>query len=203
MTATAILGAIGTLIGLVRALPQFLRLARERDAHGVSLDTAATSSIVSFGWATYGVLTDQPPVALATAASGIVFAGVSILALRFGRRPGEMRAAPMWLLVLASVSLLEGASGLGWLLPVSVLVANVPQIIAAFREHDLTGLSVGTWSLSMSDGLVWGLYALFADDTAILVFAALQLATSSLIVGRRLAWRRNRRPVDDRGRTRV
>ena len=44
---TVEIGTPGTLIGLVRALPQLLRLVRERNAHGVSLDTAATSSIVS------------------------------------------------------------------------------------------------------------------------------------------------------------
>jgi hypothetical protein len=53
MTNTAILGAIGTVIGLVRAVPQLLRLLRTRQAHGVSADTAATSSVVSFGAAAY------------------------------------------------------------------------------------------------------------------------------------------------------
>src|SRR5688500_11695502 len=103
MDAAGALGALGTLVGLVRALPQFLRLLRTRDAHGVSLDTAATSSIASFGWATYGLLTDQLPVFLATGSSGVVFALITFVALRLGRRITELRAAPVWLVVLLVV----------------------------------------------------------------------------------------------------
>jgi uncharacterized protein with PQ loop repeat len=193
MSATTLLGGLGTVIGLVRALPQLVRLARERDAHGVSLDTAVTSSIVSFGWATYGVLTEQPAVALATGASGIVFAAVSVLALRLGRGANGLRAAPVWFVALATATALSGSDGLGLLLPVSVLIANVPQIVAAYRENDLTGLSAPTWLLSMSDGAVWLTYSLFAGDVSILVFGILQLGTSAIIVARRWRWERGRR----------
>ena len=191
MDAAVLLGAAGTLIGLVRALPQFVRLFRTRDAHGVSLDSAATSSIVSFGWATYGVLTEQLPVTLATGSSGVVFAFITVLALRLGRRPSEFRAAPVWFVVLAVAVAGAGATGLGVLLPVSVLVANGPQLLVAFREADLTGLSAATWSLSSSDGAVWLTYALVTGDRAILVFGILQLTTSAAIVVRRWTWARS------------
>ena len=174
MDAAGALGALGTLIGLVRALPQLIRLLRTRDVHGVSLDTAATSSIVSFGWATYGLLTDQLPVVLATGSSGIVFALIAMVALRFGRSMRELQTAPVWLVVLALAALVARTDGLGVLLPASVLVANVPQLVVAYREADLRGLSLSTWLLSVSDGLVWMTYALVAGDTAILVFGILQ-----------------------------
>ena len=190
MDLAGVLGALGTLIGLVRALPQLVRLMRTKDAHGVSLDTAATSSIVSFGWATYGVLTDQLPVTLATGSSGIVFALITLVAMKLGRRVTELRNAPVWFLVLVIVTVTAGSTGLGVLLPISVLVANVPQLVVVYREADLTGLSVSTWSLSMGDGAVWLGYALVTGDAAILVFGILQLTTSSAIVARRLAWSR-------------
>ena len=188
---TGILGALGTIVGLVRALPQLVRLMRERDAHGVSVDTAATSSVVSFGWATYGALTSQPAVMMATGASGLVFAAVAVYALKLGRPTRDIRTAPIWFVVLAGALALRGSDGLGFLLPVSVLVANVPQIVAAFRESDLTGLSLSTWLLSVTDGAVWFVYALFADDVAILVFGILQITSSSIIVGRRWTWERS------------
>lgn len=194
MDAAGVLGAAGTLIGLVRALPQLLRLVTTRDAHGVSLDTAATSSVVSFGWATYGVLTDQLPVTLATGSSGVVFALITVSALRLGRRVAELRTAPVWLAVLVAVTWLARSGGLGVALPVSVLVANVPQLLVAYREPDLTGLSLSTWSLSVSDGVVWASYALVTGDVAILVFGVLQLSTSGLIVARRWAWGRTAAP---------
>jgi uncharacterized protein with PQ loop repeat len=190
MDATAALGGVGTLVGLVRALPQLFRLLRTRDAHGVSLDTAATSSVVSFGWATYGLLTDQLAVTLATGSSGVVFAVITVVALGLGRRIGELRAAPIWLVVLVVTSVSAEAGGLGVVLPVSVLVANIPQLVVAYREDDLTGLSLTTWLLSVSDGAVWTVYALVTGDVAILVFGVLQLTTSGAIALRKRSWQR-------------
>ena len=84
MDIASALGSAGTVVGLVRAVPQLLRLLRAREAFGVSLDTAATSSIVSFGWAAYGIMTGQPYVSFATGSSGIIFALVTFLAFTVG-----------------------------------------------------------------------------------------------------------------------
>lgn len=187
MTSLSILGALGTLIGLVRAVPQLARLLRTRQAYGVSVDTAATSSIVSFGWATYGLLTHQLYVSLATGSSGVVFAIITVMALRFGRRVREFAVAPIWLVVLLAAGGLAGQAGLGIVLPISVLAANVPQLWVAYHEGNLADLSLGTWLLSIADGLVWGVYTLIQPDMAIMVFAGFQLTTSGLIVALKLA----------------
>jgi uncharacterized protein with PQ loop repeat len=190
MSAGAILGGLGTVIGLVRAVPQLRRLVSTRDAHGVSLDSAATSSFVSFGWATYGTLTDQLPVALATGSSGVVFGLIAVVAVRLGHSLRELRTAPVWLVVLVVGTIAAQDAALGVLLPISVLVANIPQLLVALREPDLTGLSPATWLLSTCDGLVWTAYALVTDDAAILVFGLLQTTTSASILARRLTWSR-------------
>jgi len=182
MNNAAMLGAIGTVIGLVRAVPQLARLLRARHAHGVSVDTAATSSIVSFGWATYGVLSNQLYVSLATGSSGLIFAIITLLAVRFGRQAREFRIAPIWLAVLLLVGVVAGKDGLGLVLPISVLAANIPQLWVAYKEGNLADLSLGTWLLSMADGLVWGIYSLVQQDRAIMLFGGLQLVTSGLIV---------------------
>ena len=187
MNSISILGAMGTMIGLVRAVPQLARLLRARQAHGVSVDTAATSSIVSFGWATYGLLTNQVYVSLATGSSGAIFALIAVMALRFGRRIKEFTIAPVWLAVLLLSGSIAGKTGLGMVLPISVLAANIPQLWVAYREGNLAELSLGTWLLSVADGLVWGIYSLIQQDTAIMVFACFQLTTSGLIVALKLA----------------
>jgi len=193
MDIAAILGIIGTAIGIVRALPQLIRLLRNRRAHGVSVDTAATSSIVSFGWATYGILTGQPFVSLATGSSGIIFALITLFALRFGRHVREFRIAPIWFVVLLLAGVVAGHEGLGIALPVSVLAANLPQVWVAYKEPNLEELSLGTWLFSMCDGLTWGVYSLIQHDIAIMVFGALQFTTSGIIVSLKL-WRRKRQP---------
>ncbi len=181
MNITVILGLAGTIIGLVRALPQLLRLLRSKQAMGVSVDTALTSAIVSSGWAIYGFLTQQPYVALATGSSAAVFLVITLSALRFGRRVTEFRIAPVWFFALLIAFLVKREDGLGIILPISILVSNIPQIYVAAREEDLTDLSLGTWVLSMSDGFVWGLYSLVAYDYSIMVFALFQLVTSGTV----------------------
>jgi len=210
MSLAPFLGGIGTLVGLVRAAPQLARLLRRREACGVSVDTAATSSIVSTGWVTYGLLTHQVYVSLATGASAVIFALVALQALRFGRRAREFRIAPVWFGVLLLAALLAGKHGLGLILPFSVLAANIPQLRVARREDDLTGLSLGTWLLSVSDGLVWELYALLQHDLPIMAFGLFQLATSGWIVAlklgrtpRRAEAGSPRRPMERLSRTRI
>ena len=51
MSIAGMLVMAGTAIGLTRALPQLIRLLRTRDAHGVSADSAGTTSVMSVGWA--------------------------------------------------------------------------------------------------------------------------------------------------------
>jgi uncharacterized protein with PQ loop repeat len=182
-------GAAGSVLGLVRALPQLVRLLRAREAYGVSVDTAATSAIVSSGWVVYAILTGQPLVMLATATSAVIFALIAFFALRYGRRVSELKITPVWLAVLLLAGIFAGKNGLGLLLPVSVLVANLPQLWVAYHEGNLADLSLGTWLLSMTDGLVWGAYALLQGDIPILFYAMFQLATSGLIVGLKQARR--------------
>lgn len=194
MVLTSLFVVVGTALGLVRALPQLSRLLRARDAHGVSVDTAATSSAVSAGWTTYGALTGQSAVALASGGSALMFFLVTLAALRFGRRLGELRATPLWLAAMAGAGLLGGAGGLGTLLPVSALVANVPQLVVAWRERDLSTLSLGTWALTSAEAIVWGTYGVATDDAPIEIHAALNLLTSGAIVALRISRSRERRP---------
>ncbi len=182
MNFASFLGSVGTVVGLIRAVPQLLRLLRAREAYGVSLDSAATSSIVSFGWAAYGIMTDQLYVSLATGSSGLIFAIITFFAMRFGRSSKEFKVAPFWFVVLLLAGAFAGKSGLGIMLPISVLAANIPQFWVAYKEGNLTDLSLGTWALSITDGLIWGIYSIIQRDFSIMVFGFFQLLTSGLIV---------------------
>ncbi|WP_022669260.1 PQ-loop domain-containing transporter [Desulfospira joergensenii] len=195
MSISSILGMAGTLIGLVRALPQLLRLLRSREALGVSVDTAATSAIVGFGWAAYGILTEQPFVTLATGASAVVFLLIACFALQFRRQPAKIRIAPVWFFVLVTGFVFAKEAGLGMILPISILVSNTPQLYLAFKEEDLTDLSLGTWLFSVSDGLVWGGYSILEHDYSIMIFGLFQLSTSTMIVLLKLM---NKRKIQNR-----
>jgi len=188
MDGMTLFGIISTLLGVIRAMPQLVRLLRARHAHGVSIDTAATSMIVSSGWAVYGLLTHQPAISFASGASGIIFALITLSALRFGRQLGEIKIAPVWFAVLLLLGSIDGATGLSIVLPVSVLAANIPQVWVAYKEKkNLAGLSLGTWLLSIAEGLLWGGYGLVQQDISVLVNNTFQMTTSAIIVAFKLA----------------
>lgn len=191
------LGVLALIVGLTRALPQLVRLLRARTAAGVSLDGAATSATVSSFWAVYGALTGQPAVVLASATPAAVFVLISLAALRYGRNPRELRAAPVFFVLFTAVVLVGGETGLGLMLTAGALIANTPHVVVAFREDDLSGVSPFTWTLTATDGAIWTTYALITGDVPILVNNVIQLTTSALIVVRRWWWARTAatRPV--------
>ncbi len=175
------------IMGLFRAMPQLVRLLRAREAFGVSVDTAATSAICSFSWVTYGVLTDQFYFSLSSGLTGFIFALITLFALRFGRQVKEFKVAPIWLAVLLLAGVVAGKNGLGLVLAISVLVANIPQVWLAYKESNLTDLSLGTWLISTIEGLIWLTYSFLQQDISIMVSAVFQAMTSGLIVALKLA----------------
>ncbi|HRK89481.1 MAG TPA: PQ-loop domain-containing transporter [Anaerolineales bacterium] len=182
----SVLGLIGTVIDLTRATPQLMRLFRARTSFGVSVDTAGTSCVVSLGWTTYGIITNQIFVMLASGIMAMFFLIITMVALRFGRSVREFRIAPLWLTVLAVSVLLFGKTGLGLMLSISALISNVPQIRVAYREENLSGLSLGTWMLTLAGGLVWGWYAILLTDLTIITSAFFQSVTSGIILAIKL-----------------
>lgn len=188
------LGVLALIVGLTRAMPQLVRLLRARDAAGVSLDGCVTSAIVSSFWAVYGILTGQPAVVLASGTPAVIFVLIAFAALRYGRRVGELRTAPVLLIAFTAVVVAGGAGALGAALTVGALVANTPHVIVAYREKDLTGVSPLTWTLTATDGAIWVVYALITGDVPILVNNAFQLTTSASIVARRWWWARTTEP---------
>lgn len=198
MDTPSVLGIVGTLIDLVRATPQLARLLRARKSFGVSVDTSGTSSVVSLSWAAYGFITGQPYVMLASGSMAIIFFIITWIALRFGRSVREFRIAPIWLVIIFLSGLLFGKIGLGMALSVSALVSNLPQIRVAYRESDLSGLSLGTWLLSMSGGLVWGMYGLLQHDLTIMASALFQVTTSGIIIALKMSHQgKDRLPLNE------
>jgi uncharacterized protein with PQ loop repeat len=186
MDFPSILGLTGTLIDLVRATPQLAHLLKARKSFGVSVDTSGTSCMVSLGWTTYGIITDQPYVTLASGIMASFFFVITLVALRFGRSAREFRIAPIWFVVLFAATIFSGKVGLGLMLSISALISNVPQIRVAYKEENLSGLSLGTWLLTLSGGLVWGLYAILQQDLTIIASAFFQSVTSGIIIALKL-----------------
>ena len=72
-------------------------------------------------------------------------------------------------------------------LPAVVYGGHRDPVSITVDEKDLSDLSLGTWALSISDGLVWGIYSLIQHDVSIMIFGFFQLTTSGAIVFLKLA----------------
>ena len=186
MNFISTLGFAGTIIDLLRAAPQLVRLLRERKSFGVSVDTSGTSCVVSLGWTTYGIITNQIFVALASGAIANFFFIITVAALRLGRSAREFRVTPLWFIVLFAAVTFFGKTGLGLMLSISALISNVPQIRVAYKEENLSGLSLGTWLLTLSGGLIWLIYGILQKDLTIMVSTIFQSVTSAIIIGLKL-----------------
>lgn len=186
MDFPSVLGLIGTAVDLFRATPQLIRLVRARRSFGVSVDTAGTSCVVSLGWTTYGIITGQIFVTLASGIMASFFFIITLIALRFGRSVREFRVTPIWFAILSVSVVLFGKTGLGLMLSISALISNVPQIRVAYNEENLSGLSLGTWLLTLAGGLVWGWYAILQKDLTIITSAFFQSVTSGIIIAIKL-----------------
>ena len=186
MDFPSVLGLTGTAVDLFRATPQLMRLIRARKSFGVSVDTSGTSFVVSLGWTTYGLITNQIFVTLASGIMASFFLIITLVALRLGRSVREFRVAPVWLIVLSVSVLYFGKVGLGLMLSISALISNVPQIRVAYKEENLSGLSLGTWLLTLAGGLVWGWYAILQKDLTIITSAFFQSVTSGIIIAIKL-----------------
>lgn len=196
MNFISTLGFTGTILDLLRAAPQLVRLLRERKSFGVSVDTSGTSCVVSLGWTTYGIITDQIFVAIASGAIASLFFIVTVAALRLGRSAREFRVTPLWLVVLFSAVIFFEKNGLGLMLSISALISNVPQIRVAYKEENLSGLSLGTWLLTLSGGLVWFVYGFLNNDLTIMVSTFFQSITSAIIIGLKLFKQRTENTSD-------
>ena len=196
MNFISTLGLTGTIVDLLRAAPQLIRLLRERKSFGVSVDSSGTSCVVSLGWTTYGIITHQIFVALASGAIATLFFIITLAALRLGRSAREFRIAPLWLVVLFSAVAFFGKNGLGLMLSISALISNVPQIRVAYKEENLSGLSLGTWLLTLTGGLIWFIYGFLNNDLTIMVSTFFQSVTSAIVIGLKLFKQRKQNPIE-------
>ena len=183
------LGWIGTVLFLVRLLPQPWHTWKTGATEGVSPQALLNGFASDIGWFTYGLAAGLTPVWVA---AGIAMPiGLFTLSLvRANVRRHQVAVAFVWGIVLAGAWLVGGALGLGAMLGVSVVVNHGPQVLVALRGSDLSGLHPATWWISLADAGLWGGYGVLADDVALMAYGII-LGTAGIVVLARIAWTRD------------
>jgi MtN3 and saliva related transmembrane protein len=92
MAPQPVVNAIGTAAGLFSMAsftPQLIKIAREKQAEGVSLRTYALSVVGFLLWIAYGVLLGSWPVAVSNVVNLALVAAILALRWRYGEKPRD------------------------------------------------------------------------------------------------------------------
>lgn len=186
--------ALGLALALI--LPQLVRIARHRDATGISVGGLLSGTISFAAWLAYYLHLDETAAVVAMAGGGTAYLATTALAARFG---GDRRglAVPLVLTaVLAGAITLGGWDGLALALVTTVLWAYVPAVVSAWTAPTITGLSPLTWSLAAAYGAVWSVFGLDRTSVAITLNGILNLVLALGVLAAIIA----RRPRSAGGR---
>jgi uncharacterized protein with PQ loop repeat len=178
-----VLAWIGTVLFLVRLLPQPLHLWRHRRDEGVSAQALTNNLVSDAFWLPYGLVAGLPPVWFAS----VVAVPLDLLTIVLVRRrvtPGVVATGTAWAAALAGAWMLGGAAGLGVALAASVVVNHGPQVLAALRSDDLSGLHPATWWFSLAEALLWGVYGAALRDPALIAYSAVLASAATVILVR-------------------
>lgn len=193
------LSLFGYAVALASVVPdaaQLSRTLRRRTVSGLSPLTHTTYLMSWTAWLIYGVRLAEGPVVLSSAVSAAVTAAMVVLLRRLGELP-RLRQLALPAVVFASAAAaawVEPRIG-GVALAAAELTFFLPQLAAAFKQADLSGLSpvAIVWELATSLG--WVAYTVAAGIAEAGVFSAVQSVLLATVAWRMLLFRRrSRRP---------
>jgi uncharacterized protein with PQ loop repeat len=186
---TFVTGLATALLAFAFGFPQFFRVRRTGSAEGVSLASVTNSLVSTSAWLLYGFqLRDVWVITTSLVGLPAIIATIHVVRRVKSDHDG------MWV-PLVYAGLLTGTALLTpvapWLFPAvlgcSIVWFVTPAALTAWRSADVSGLATGTWWLLVVDGLVAGAYGVLAHVTAYLVYAAIALVGSAVVLAR-LHW---------------
>ena len=183
------LTAVAVLLALTQPVPQIVRLARTRSAAGVSGPTAWLGLIINLAWMTYGISRSLVVVTIVSAPYVVGYAAIVALLVRSGNRRGP-RTAIGAAVGLVAVTAFGGWTALGVVLALTVGAQFLPQVVEAWRAHDLTALAPGTYLVCLLDGLVWGGYGLAVADGPLVLYGIVMVTVAVLVLVPQQRWSR-------------
>jgi uncharacterized protein with PQ loop repeat len=188
------LGAIGTVLGIIRAWPQVREIAGRRRTAGVSVQTWALTLLNNASWLTLGVIISAIPIIVSNLLSAV--GSVAVLVAIERQRP-QKRLARKAVVALAGVAVvgltsLGGATALTVLATMLAISMFVPQLLLVLKSG-AAGVSASTWLATAISAAVWLLYAFALGRPSIAACQVVILPVSLVI-----AYRARRQPVFQR-----
>lgn len=175
-------GVVLASVHMLYAVPQALRVWKHRDnVQGVSLGMWSLNCLGCTSWLIYGVKVHS----LALVLSNVLPVISTVLIVYWLSRSWPKRSTLM-ALGCASVSVLifTPAVIVAIIGTILSIVCRIPQMIESMKNASRqcqTNVSKATYILSVGEAPFWCLYAIWTDDTPLLV-ATMIIATCSMLI---------------------
>lgn len=179
-------------------LPQIRKLGATRDAAGISWSWSVLTSVNNAAWLCYFTLSHYW-TALIPSVSATVLAAIltAMLTDRGLARPRTAVVIGAWGAALAGAYALAGRGGLGVLLTAAFALQVTPSIWTAYRTAQPTGISAGTWLLTLGELTCWLTFGLHKSDPRLITLGVSGITACALILTRiyQASRRRDRRRI--------
>jgi uncharacterized protein with PQ loop repeat len=153
-------------------------------AAGVSADAWAALLASRLAIVLYGLAVADPVQLWAASLPTLASAMVLAAALRQASGVGRRRVA-VWAIVAAGVALAAAVTATATVasmaLVASAAMSSVPQLVAAVRATDLSGVSVTAWAASAVSSVLWIVHGVVDDFPAVVVSSIVWLVVSVAI----------------------
>lgn len=176
---------IANILGSAMAYPQAARMVRTGNADGVSPVWAGVSVAMNIWWLVYGLATGLWGLVPTSAVATALYVVIAVSLVRsVGRQaaPGLVVGGLLLGMTPLPVLLVAGWRAAGVTIGLCYGLQLLPAVVAAWRTRELGGVAPGTWSLAWLEGLIWGIYGLYALDAALLVGGVSGVVLSSLML---------------------
>ncbi len=182
----AVLVALANILGAGMILPQVMRLKR-RSSDGVSGVWAGVGIAMNTWWLAYGVQAPLWGLIPVSSVSGVLYASIG---WQLWRQRGHhvLRDLVAGALSIGLVPLpflvLDGWPAAGTAIGLCYGLQFAPAAMAAFRSDRLTGVSPTTWSMALTEAMIWLVYGFWIDDRALVIGGIGSGLMAAVILGR-------------------
>lgn len=185
----AFMTSVATVVGCSFLVPQLARLIRFRDPSGVSTAAAAMGVVQTGSWIVYGLGTGAWAVVVTSSLATPQY--VCVVLMSATSAAARWRAVVLISFAGTTVAAVTIASarwgpgawtGLGLVVTIAVVWQYLPAVASAFGTDGTAGLSISTWLLIGTNGVVWTAYGVITHAGAITAYGlVLVIATAAVL----------------------
>lgn len=163
-------------------VPQAVRLCRTRDAAGLSVAGLLNGSVGYLAWVAY--LTYQQhwlAMASTTLAAVVWIATATYVAIKQDIARSAITSTAGYATTLAGLALID-VTAFGIVLSLGAVWSGIPSVAQAWRAEQISGISVGTWSLYIAESLAWLAWAVVEQDFIVGLYGVLATAVGMAVI---------------------